>query len=345
MHNGSEPHLQTVRLDERPQAASLPARVEDRLAKLPLVEIKHYLAQGALLSSLQNDTQKCSEEDPLTGIRISEERYEEGSAFLILNLEFKKPGTRLGYGKDLILQYLTDEGSSDEGPIRFWYYPDDPELPNLSRLASSSTFLQTVSWDRPARSGVEFGEEILIQRLLYNPGRRAAFLLSSEQGGKKRVLEIIRPKEFQGCLDKYTAIESSGLHDRINFPRRIAASGRESLFLYDYIPGLRIDKLEPGGMRNIRAALFEEVARILSEIHQIAIPGLSQWIPQQEIGMMSCFSECLEGAGHSTVLAVIRPVFEKLSECFIQKSGAYTHLIHNSFSAKQLLYDPGASGF
>src|SRR5262249_32690348 len=148
-----------------------------------------------------------------------------------------------------------------------------------------------------------------VQRLLYNPGHRATFLLSSPRSAQKLILKIVRPDAFVACLDKIEAIECSVLHARIALPRLSSYALQEHVLLYEYLPGQGIDKLEADGAANTPPWLYKEVASLLAEIHLQALPMVSQWSPAKEFGKTRMLIDDLE-LRQPEAAAAIRPVFD-----------------------------------
>lgn len=307
------------------------------LRKRSFEEMKRTLAQGELLHSLQGLFQESGE--TLTGIALAEEKYEEECVFLVLLLEFKGPGGRIVCPREWVFQYLLDDDLFGAGPIRFWSYPEDPELPILARLHSSPGFFQEMAWE--SCDGEVFPEDgdFCMQRLLYNPGRRATFLVVSEKTGRKVILKAVRPKEWRVSLEKLEWMNRAGLHKTILFPRIVAYSSRDHLFLYDYLPGVRIDRLGPERREELKTGIFEEVAALLTELHQTTLPGLPRWSPHREIGALSALTDLLEIRAPGAA-AFVQPMVEVIADDLIQKNQVHTRPIHHSFSAKHLLHYP-----
>lgn len=298
-------------------------------------DVKNRLVQGTLLTSLQNRFMKVDTEYCLTGIQIIEkEIYRKGSSFLILRLEFQ----RSTGGKAIVREMVLQLPFSSTGKTLFWYYPEDPDLPTLTKMYPCQTFLQKAAWERPWKNIFCSEDEIFVQRLLYNPRLRATFLLSSPKASKKLILKIIKSCDFKECLGKIEVIRRCNLNKRIAFPSLISYSVQEKAFLYNYIPGLRIDKLNPLRLKKIKPLLFEEIVLLLSEIHKTRPPLLPQWNPMDDINRMSSSLDYLEKR-HPGESVAIRHIFENLCECFLQKVRAYDNMIHNDFSAKHILYD------
>jgi hypothetical protein len=307
------------------------------LGRLSLEEMKHALVHGDLFRSLQGFFQERGQ--ILTGLALSEERYEGEYAFLVLALEFREPDGRIAWWREWIFQYLLDDDLFGEGPIGFWLYPEDPELPVLARLYASPGFLQEVAWEERVGEGVPGDDDLLVRRLLYNPGRRATFLVASEKTGRRFILKIVRPKEWRASREKLERIERAALHEHILLPKIVASSCREHLFLYDYLPGLRIDRLAPGDREELKSGLFEEVARLLTALHQTTLPGLPRWSPHQEIGVLSALTDFLQIRAPG-IAAAVQQIVEAISDDLVERNRPGARAIHNSFSAKHLLYHP-----
>ncbi|MBI2875301.1 MAG: phosphotransferase [Candidatus Tectomicrobia bacterium] len=313
------------------------------LTRLSLEEIKDRLAQGSLLASLQKDL-RGGGRDALVGVRLAQEGYESESSFLILLLELKNPAAQSPYEKEVVLQYPHPGDPPSNRPIRSWCYPDDPWLPSLARMDRGHAFLDDTAWEKPWKRIFPQDGEISVQRLLYNPGRRATFLLSSPKSGAKLILKAIRSSDFEECLARVEAIQGSSLCDRITLPTLFSYSIRENAFLYEYLPGRRIDRFQADGASQIRPYLLEAVAGIASEIHQTAIPQLPRWSPQMEADTARNLLGRLE-AHYPAASTAIRPLFERLFRGFVEGarsySYSYSYMIHNSFSAKHIFCHAG----
>lgn len=303
-------------------------------------EMKRALAEGELFHALQVFFEERGE--TLAGVTLAGEKYAEESLFLVLLLKFGGGGGRIVSPREWVFQYLLDDDLFGAGPIRFWFYPEDPELPVLARLHSSPGVFQEVAWEGCA--GEIFREEgdFCMQRLLYNPGRRATFLIASEKRGERFILKIVRPKEWKAAQEKIAWIDRAGLREQILLPRRVAYSSREHLFVYDYLPGLRIDRLGTD-REELKGAIFEEVVLLLTELHRAALPGLPRWSPYREIGALSTLADLLKIRAPG-IAAAVEPIVEMISDDLVERGRPGAQAIHNSFSAKHLLYHPERAG-
>ena len=86
-----------------------------------------------------------------------------------------------------------------------------------------------------------------------------------------------------------------------------------------------------------RATVYETFR--LAEIHLQALPIFSQWSPAKEIGKTRMLLDDLE-LRHSEAAAAIRPVFDQLAARLVHTARRHSQLIHNDFSAKNVLYNP-----
>jgi Ser/Thr protein kinase RdoA (MazF antagonist) len=314
----------------------MPAGPPVSLRNRSFEEMKRAVAEGEFLHALQVFFQERGE--TLAGVTLAEEKYEEESLFLVLLLEFGGGG-RIVSPREWVFQYLLDDDLFGAGPIRFWSYPEDPELPVLARLHSSPGFFQETAWEGCAGEIFPEDGDFCMQRLLYNPGRRATFLVVSERTGKKFILKAVRPKEWRVSLEKLEWMDRAGLHKTILFPRIVAYSSRDHLFLYDYLPGGRIDRLGPERREELKSGIYEEVAALLTGLHQTTLPGLPRWSPYKEIGALSALTDLLEIRAPG-VAAVVQPMVEAIADDLIRRNQVNTQPIHHSFSAKHLLYYP-----
>jgi len=319
---------------------NVPPALAEALNIQRLQSVKHPRAQGCLPPVVQDYLRKQERDRSPKRIEFLKEKGGSSSSSLVclvLAVEFEDQQ----WPKELIVQYSSEESLFD-GTARCWYYPDDPHLPTLTRMVSSRSFLQDAVWESPWKRMFLPDEEISAKRLLYNPGRAATFLLSSPSGDRKLILKAVRPDMFAECLNKAQGLSQSQLHDRISFPRLISYSSREHVFLYEYAPGRRIDKLRLAGMSELRSALLDEVARTLQEIHRTTIPILPQWNPLREVARMRHLLRRLE-ISHPAIPFIIAPLLDQLSGRLTDGVDFHTKTIHNSFSPKHILYEAAGS--
>src|SRR5262249_31643036 len=159
-------------------------------------------------------------------------RHRRDSSALVLRVEYTDPIAGVPEVRDLVVQY-----ARADRVLRSWCYPEDPCLPALAQIGTGRSFLQEMRWGKPWVHSFSLDGDCSVQRLLYNPGHRATFLLSSPRSAQKLILKIVRPDAFVACLDKIEAIECSVLHARIALPRLSSYALQEHVLLYEYLPG------------------------------------------------------------------------------------------------------------
>ena len=317
----------------------------ESLERLSLEEFKHQLVRGNLLSSIQKNLMEDEMGYLLTDLRLKKEIHRKKSALLILHLKLISSNTRSVICDEIVLQCPLGKSTHYDKAIFSWIYPYDPDLPLLAKIINScSDFIQKTAWERMCESKQTFfcREDIFVEALQYNPRLRATFLLSSPTSDEKVVLKVINPRKNRKCLDKIKAIQSSSLNSRIIIPCLISYSVKESVFLYDCLPGLSIKKLEPAKLAKIKRHLFGEISRILVEIHQTEISLLPQWRPTKEMGKLQRFLSHLR-VYRPAIYAIGQSLSEKFYRCFVQNAQPYAQMIHNSFSTEHIFYNKDGS--
>lgn len=319
------------------------------LLKKPLSEIKRKLSAGDLLASLQAG--RSDSKDRLLAITYKNEQHfcQRGFSLLVLVLKFKKKGATLSYEQEVIIKYRSDGSAVGREAISAWTYPDDPALPYLPMLTDSNEFLRNIDWQGPIDQIFPADEEICIQRLLYNPGRRVTFLLSSTNTNRRYILKVVDVKDFDPFYLKAEAIQESRLLAHLSLPRLAAHSRQGSLFLYNYIPGLYVKKLKNEKPSEIKDFIFPEVVQILKVIHQTPL-ALPLWKSLGKADGLESNWRALKEHFHPLQQSgadLSRPLVDSLIERFKRRDRSYPNMIHNSFSDKHLLYQPDSadSGF
>jgi hypothetical protein len=312
------------------------------LMKLSLCEVKKRLYEGTLTDSLQHDLVDC--DDHIVAIEYKREVHNRilGFSILILIFEFKAKAARRTYKKEVVFRYGYGEDAESGSEARCWYYPNDPAILHLPDFVSSTAFIQEMDWDKPFHDLLPGDGKILTRRLQYNPNRRVTFLVSTPQTGKMFILKMVKPGDFDEFFSKAQAIHSSPLASSIILPRLVSYSSRESAFLYEYIPGIQIKKLEKCKRSELKSFLFREVVKILKEVHQTLLPAIPPWNPEiSEIVRMYNLLGGLKLYHHSIkrqIEAVIQPVVDRIAEFLSRQDHTYSHLIHNSFSESHIIY-------
>lgn len=322
----------------------------EALLKNPLSKTKEALYEGALLASLK--ARPLDSQNQLLAVHYKKEEHfcQKGFSLLVLGLVFRNNASPLSYEKEVVIQYRSDDAAVGREATSAWVYPDDPVLPDLSSLSDSADLLKKAVWETPIAQFLPDDEEICAQRLLYNPGRRVTYLLSSSKTNQRYILKMVDQNDFIPFFKKAEAIQQSRLAEQLTLPQLATYSRQAGLFLYHYIPGLQVKKLKGKNISNIKDVLFPEVVRILKTIHKTTIP-LPAWDPLEKVERLESnwralkdhFSLPLQSAAD-----LIRPSLDMFIDKFKRLDASYDHMIHNSFSEKHLLYradgaDTGAS--
>jgi aminoglycoside phosphotransferase (APT) family kinase protein len=180
---------------------------------------------------------------------------------------------------------------------------------------------------------------LIAHPLLYNPAQRASFMLTTPHGHKRLVLKLVCADTFEACVAKHTAIMRSPLPDQLSLPRLIIYALQEQAVFLEYLQGIRLDQLAASQRMAILPWLCEAMVEALSAIHQATLPAFPQWSAADEIGKTHLLVTFL-GQHDPQAADVIEPVFERLAARLLQHDYRSTTLIHNDFSAKNLLYRP-----
>lgn len=298
-----------------------------------LAEVKRELAGGTLFADLHSRLPDCGVAGEFRGVELAHEAHRRDSSALILRLLFATGAQPAA--KELILYYPRGTDDAAEPGAQMWWYPDDPSLPALARMVDDHQALFAGHWGQSSADISLYDADVTVQRLAYQPGRRASFLLIAPRSGIRRIVKIVHRDTFDACVARAASIERSGLRDRILLPRLLGYSSHDCTLVYEYLPGAGLDTLDRSSPLGYR--LGSEAVRVLAEIHRMSPPGLPHWDPHTECAQSRALVHELdrrypEGA--------IGRIFERLATALGERAGRYTRLIHNDFSAKNVLYRP-----
>jgi Phosphotransferase enzyme family len=152
-----------------------------------------------------------------------------------------------------------------------WCWPHDPGLPVLQRLASVPTLLADPDW----APSVPVGAVGAVERVGYKPGRRATFRV--DIGSRSYVLKLVCRADFPPAL-RGGAISGALPTDMARAPRLVAYSEAVGAVLLEYLPGVPLDRFEPGG-REVPLAAVPSMLVALHAVpagHEVA-DGLLDW--------------------------------------------------------------------
>ncbi|WCC79434.1 aminoglycoside phosphotransferase family protein [Cutibacterium equinum] len=124
--------------------------------------------------------------------------------------------------------------------VAVWRYPDDPDLPGLSRAAYPEQMAAIVS-QLGLVGGRVSADEITIRMIGYRPRRRA--VLSVEVAQRRFYVKVLREGNFQATLARHDLLTSAGVPS----PRVVGITDDNLLFLAE-LPGRPLSKalFEPG---------------------------------------------------------------------------------------------------
>jgi len=213
------------------------------------------------------------------------------------------------------------------GASRVWRYPEDPDLPHLAHV---DELLGRRGWDPELPPDVAAGA--VGQRLMYNPARRAAFLVHPTRGAAPLVLKLLSAAEAPASIDALRAIAASGLAGSVPMPRLVAAAPAAGAVLLEYLPG------EP--VTHWTADVLDEVAGILAAVHALRLDGLPVWSAQRDVAKLERILALLASADAGAADA-LRPVARTLTSR-LAATPAQTTTIHRDFTRRHILLMPDA---
>lgn len=248
-----------------------------------------------------------------TGVAVRE-KHSGGASSLLAGAE----------GSELVVHYPPRGGAPAS-----WRFPHDPALPQLARVGD---LLASAAWDPPlepalARAAVE-------RRLMYNPARRAAFLLRPVGAGAPVVLKLLSAAEAPASLHALRAVAASHLPGRIPMPRLLSAAPAAGAMVLDWVPGAPVADWTP--------AVLDGVAEALSAVHDADLAGLPAWSAQRDVGKLERLLRLL-GHADPHAAAALRPAADALAER-LGAEPARTTTIHRDFTARHVLLGAGGSG-
>jgi aminoglycoside phosphotransferase (APT) family kinase protein len=250
-----------------------------------------------------------------TGHRLRE-KHSGGASSLLLEDE--------GNDAELVLHY------PPSGAPRAWRYPADPALPSLG---APGELLRRRVWE-PALEPRLAGATVAA-RLMYNPARRAAFLLRpAGSRAEAVVLKLLSAAEAAASVLALRAVAASVLADRIPMPRLLSAAPAEGALLLDFLPGAEVTDWTP--------ALLERVAAVLADVHRTRLEGLPAWAAERDVAKLDRLVALLEPADPTTA-GELRRALELLAERLAGTRGSATTTIHRDFTRRHILVVPRGS--
>jgi aminoglycoside phosphotransferase (APT) family kinase protein len=233
---------------------------------------------------------------------------------------------------------LLGDGGHDELVVHYppagaphaWRYPADPALVHL---ADPAELLARAAWDPPleprvAAAGVQ-------ARLMYNPGRRAAFLLRATGSPVPVVLKLLSPSEAPASLRALRAIAASGLDRVVPMPRLLAAAETEGAVLLEYLPGTLVGDWTPD--------VLDQVAEVLAAVHALELDGMPAWTADRDVAKLERLLDLLDAAAPAAG-AALRPLATRLAARLSGARRLATTTIHRDFTKRHILLVPGAAG-
>jgi aminoglycoside phosphotransferase (APT) family kinase protein len=223
-------------------------------------------------------------------------------------------------GEEIVVRY------PPRGAPAAWRCPHDPALPWLARVGE---LLASAAWEPElvsalASAGVE-------RRLMYNPARRAAFLLRPRGGSAPVVLKLLSAEEAPGALSALGAVAASGLPERVPMPRLVATAPAAGALLLDWLPGAPVAAWTPD--------VLAQVAAILAGVHGLGLDGLPAWSPQRDLAKLDRLLWLLATLDAGAA-AALRPTAAALADR-LRGAPARTTTIHRDFTRRHVLLVPG----
>jgi len=224
-------------------------------------------------------------------------------------------------GAELVVHHPPEGGAP-----RTWRFPRDPALPHLADVAG---LLAGDAWDRPLPAAL--AHAAVESRLMYNPARRAAFLLRPAGGGRPVVLKLLSAAEAPASLAALRAVAASGLADRVAMPRLLAAAPAAGALVLDYLPGAPVTDWTP--------AVHDGVAAVLAAVHDTVLDGVPAWSPRRDVAKLDRLMGLLALAEPAAADALV-PAAAALTG-LLPEVAARTTTIHRDFTARHILRGPG----
>ena len=242
------------------------------------------------------------------------EKHSGGASSLLAGVE----------GDELVVHYPPRGGA----PVS-WRFPHDPALAHLADVAA---LLAGDGWDPPLPDAL--ARAAVGRRLMYNPARRAAFLLRADGGGGQVVLKLLSETEAPASVRALRAVAASDLPARIPMPRLLSAAPAAGALLLDYLPGEPVTDWTP--------AILDGVAAALGAVHDADLDGVPAWSAHRDVGKLDRLLGLL-AAADAGVAAALRPAAEALA-ARLAAEPARTTTIHRDFTARHVLRVGGGVG-
>jgi Phosphotransferase enzyme family len=306
------------------------------VADLGFAEIEHRIADGSLLPLLDAELTSCGPMGRLQAVRLGYAKHHRDCSAMVLQLTFASAAAELAVTRELVLYVPRRPASAVSA--RAWWYPADPYLPGLQHLTRGGDFFHPSRWEKPW-AGLDPEVALSVRRLAYYPGRRASFLIDSAGASTQLVVKFVGRAAFGESVAVAERLAETPLGDDVVVPRLLSYSSRHCALLYNYVPGTGLDQLH----RAQRSAphLRAYTARVLARIHAVAAPGLRQWSAAKELGQTRLL--VAEAQQRFPSVGGIEPFFDSLVATLSRSREPYLQLIHNDFSARNVLRRPSAS--
>ncbi|MBK9943774.1 MAG: aminoglycoside phosphotransferase family protein [Kouleothrix sp.] len=262
----------------------------------------------------------------LRGLRLIQQKHRRDSAALLIAAELAGRRGEIET-HELVLRYTRAARTADA-----WCLPHDPELPGLARLGTHPGACATLAWDADWPGA---GSRLTLQRLLYNPGQRATFELTTASPARRYILKLLRADAFASSRARQLLLQHSGLGTQITLPRLIAGAPRDGALLYEFLPGQTIAQLDAYHNRPADPPLCDAIARTLVAIHASAPAGLPCWDGPGECARTRSMIADIPAHCADTALAALAQIEARLQPI---AGRPHTGLIHTDFSARNVLY-------
>ena len=220
-------------------------------------------------------------------------------------------------GDELVVHYPPHGGTPAS-----WRFPHDPALPHLADVAA---LLAGDGWEPPLPDAL--AGAAVERRLMYNPARRAAFLLRPVAGGGPVVLKLLSETEAPASLRALRAVAASDLPARIPMPRLLSAAPGAGALLLDYLPGEPVTDWTP--------AVLDGVADALAAVHGADLDGVPAWSARRDVAKLERLLALLALADDEAA-ATLRPATAALADRLAAEP-LRTTTIHRDFTARHVL--------
>jgi aminoglycoside phosphotransferase (APT) family kinase protein len=208
-------------------------------------------------------------------------------------------------------------------------YPADPELP---RLGDPAALLASPTWEPALEPRLRAAT--VAARLMYNPARRAAFLLRPASAAAPAVLKLLSAAEAPASLRALRAVAASGLAARVPMPRLLAAAPAEGAVLLEYRPGTPVEDWTPD--------VLDQVAGALDAVHGLDLAGVPEWRAERDVRKLERLVGLL-AAADAAAAAVLRPAAGALA-ARLDGAPRLTTTVHRDFTRRHVLVVAGGAG-